>query len=110
MNYAAGIDVGPAAGLLIEGVDMAVVSGGMQAFDHGQLQMVGFDALDYRVIVLKSANHFRGWWAPVASEIIDCDAPGVATNDLTTLTYKNKARALYPLDADAAYPESGWRW
>ncbi len=99
------LDIGPAVGLIIEGVDVAVVSGIMQAFDHGQLKMVGFDARDYRIIVVKSANHFRAWWSGVASKIIDCDAPGIASNDLTTFKFTKKNRKLYPLDADAVYPE-----
>ncbi len=39
-------DVGPAVGLLIEGVDVAVISGLMQAFDANQMRMVGFDPRD----------------------------------------------------------------
>lgn len=98
-------DVGPAVGLLIEGVDVAVISGLMQAFDANQMKMVGFDPQDYRIVVVKSANHFRAWWTGIASEIIDCDPPGIASNDLSTYTFKKKTRKVYPLDADAVYPE-----
>ncbi len=56
-------------------------------------------------MVVKSANHFRAWWTDVASAIIDCDPPGIASNDLTTFTYEKKTRKLYPLDAGAVYPE-----
>jgi len=98
-------DVGPAVGLLIEGVDVAVISGLMQAFDANQMKMLGFDPQDYRIVVLKSANHFRAWWTDIASEIIDCDPPGIASNDLSTFTFKKKTRKVYPLDADAVYPE-----
>ena len=97
-------DVGPAVGLLIEGVDVAVVSGLMQAFDANQMKMVGFDPQDYRIVVVKSANHFRAWWTDVASQIIDCDTPGIGSNDLSTYTFKKKTRKVYPLDADAVYP------
>jgi microcystin degradation protein MlrC len=96
-------DVGPAVGLLIEGVDVAVVSGLMQAFDANQMKMLGFDPQDYRIVVVKSANHFRAWWTGVASLIIDCDPPGIASNDLTTFTFEKKTQKLYPLDKDAAY-------
>ena len=99
------LDMGPAVGLVIEGVDVAVISGIMQPFDHGQLKMVGFDARDYRIIVVKSANHFRAWWSGVASKIIDCDPPGISSNDLTNFKFTKKLQRLYPLDADAVYPE-----
>jgi microcystin degradation protein MlrC len=98
-------DVGPAVGLVIEGVDVSVISGMMQAFDNGQMRVVGFDPRDYRIVVVKSANHCRAWWTGVASKIIDSDPPGIASNDLSTFTFKKKTRKRYPLDADAVYPE-----
>lgn len=94
---------GPSVGLLIEGVDVTVISGTMQALDAQQMKLNGFDPLDYRVIVVKSANHFRAWWANVASLIIDCDPPGIASNDLFTFKYEKKTDKLYPLDQDAVY-------
>ena len=99
-------DMGPAVGLLIGGVDVAVVSGMMQAFDNGQMRVVGFDPRDYRIVVVKSANHFRAWWTDVASAIIDCDPPGIASNNLSTFKFAKKNRKVYPLDADAVYPEA----
>ena len=72
-------------------------------FDAGQMKLVGFDPLDYRVIVLKSANHFRAWWTDVASLIIDSDPPGIGSNDLWSFKFQNKKQKLYPLDKDAVY-------
>jgi microcystin degradation protein MlrC len=100
-------DVGPAVGLMIEGIDVAVISGMMQPFDANQMKMVGFDPRDYRVVVVKSTSHFRAWWADVASEIIDCDPPGICSADLSSYDFKRKTRKLFPLDADAVYPEPG---
>jgi len=100
-------DMGPAVGLLIGGVDVAVLSGNMQAFDNGQMRVVGFDPRDYRIVVVKSANHFRAWWTDVASAIIDCDPPGIASNNLSSFKFVKKNRKVYPLDADAVYPEAG---
>lgn len=96
-------DTGPAVGLTIGGVDVAVVSGVMQPFDAAQMKNVGFDPCDYRVVVLKSANHFRAWWTDIASAIIDCDPPGIASNDLASFTFRNKIRDAYPLDPDTVY-------
>jgi microcystin degradation protein MlrC len=103
MGQGSKFDTGPAVGLLIENVDVAVVSGSMQPFDAGQMKLVGFDPRDYRVIVLKSANHFRAWWTPVASLIIDSDPPGIGSNDLWSFKFDNKQQKLYPLDKDAVY-------
>jgi len=103
MGQGSKFDTGPAVGLLIEGVDVAVISGTMQPFDAGQMKLVGFDPRDYRVVVVKSANHFRAWWTDVASLIIDSDPPGIGSNDLWTFKFENKQLKLYPLDKDAVY-------
>ena len=76
----------------------------MQAFDDCQLRVAGFDARDFRIVVVKSANHFRAQWGRVASEIIDCDPPGIASGNLTEFEFARKARKVYPLDPDAVYP------
>jgi len=107
MGLGTKFSVGPAVGLQIGGVDVAVISGSMQSLDASHMKMLGFDPKDYRIVVVKSQNHFRAWWTPVASEIIDSDPPGLATNDLTKFAYKKKTRKLFPLDADAVYPEPG---
>ncbi len=77
-------DMGPAVGLSNGDVDVSVISGMMQAFDNGQMRVVGFDPRQYRIVVVKSANRFRAWWADVASAIIDRDPPG-DTSVLTRL-------------------------
>ena len=89
----------------IGGVDVDVISGQMQAFDSGQMKIVGFDPKDYRMVVLKSAVHFRAYWTDVASAIVDSDPTGIASNDLTIFQYKKKSRSVFPLDSDATYPE-----
>lgn len=98
--------MGPAVGLLIGGIDVSVISGMMQAFDNGQMRVVGFDPRDYRIVVVKSANHFRAWWTDVASAIVDCDPPGIASNNLSSFKFTKKNRKLYPLDAHAVYTEA----
>lgn len=98
------LSVGTTVGLQIGGVDVVVVSGLMQSFDNGQMRICGFDPMDYRIVTLKSANHFRAYWVDVASSIIDSDSPGIASNDLKTVAYKESKRNIYPLDPSATYP------
>jgi microcystin degradation protein MlrC len=104
MYKGARIDLGPAVGLLIEGVSVAVVSGIGQPFDARQMELLGFDPRDYRIVVVKSANHFRAWWSTIAAAIVDADPPGIASNNLATFTYKRKVGSVYPLDSDARWP------
>jgi microcystin degradation protein MlrC len=103
MMKGAQIDVGPTVGLLIEGISVAVISGVMQAFDGRQMELVGFAPQDYRIVVVKSANHFRAWWTLHSHAIVDADPPGIASNNLSGFAYTKKRRKLYPLDPDASY-------
>ncbi len=43
-------DMGPAVGLSNGGVDLSVISGMMQAFDNGQMRVVGFDPREFRIV------------------------------------------------------------
>lgn len=104
MGMGAKLDTGPAVGLVIEGVDVAVISGIMQPFDHGQMKNVGFDPRDYRIVVVKSSNHFRAWWSGIASAIVDADPPGLCSNNLAVYDFTKKRGKLFPLDKDAQYP------
>jgi predicted Abi (CAAX) family protease len=56
-----------------------------------------------------SVNHFRAWWSDCSDQIIGCDSPGPASSDLSTFNFTKKTRKLYPLDADAVYPEPVWQ-
>jgi microcystin degradation protein MlrC len=69
------------------------------------MKLVGSYRHDYRIIVVKSGNHFRAWWSGVASQIIDSDPSGISSNDLSTFAFQKKTRKLYPLNAHAVYPE-----
>ena len=37
-------------------------------------------------------------------KFIECDPPGIASNDLGTIAYEKKSSKVYPLDKDATYP------
>ena len=60
----------------------------------------GIEPTERRILVLKSAAHFRAAFEPIATKVIEIDAPGISTPKLTTLDYKNLRRPVYPLDKD----------
>jgi microcystin degradation protein MlrC len=67
---------GPSACLEIDGVQVAVVSGKAQLLDREMLRMVGVQPEAQRIIVVKSSNHFRADFTPIASEVIVAKAAG----------------------------------
>ena len=68
--------LGASACLEIEVIQVAVVSGKKQLLDRQTLRLVGIQPEAMRVIVVKSSNHFRADFGPIASQILVAKAAG----------------------------------
>jgi len=79
---------GPSACLDIDGIQVAVVSGKAQLLDREMLRMVGIQPEQQRLIVVKSSNHFRADFTPIAHEIIVAKAPGPMAVDPADLPWQ----------------------
>jgi microcystin degradation protein MlrC len=82
------VKLGPSACLEIDGVLVAVVSGKMQLLDRELLRMVGIMPEDMKVIVVKSSNHFRADFMPIASRVIVAKAAGPMAADPAELPWR----------------------
>lgn len=82
------VDLGPSVCLEIEGIQVAVVSGKMQLLDRALLQRVGIEPEKMKIIVVKSSNHFRADFTPLASQILVGVAPGPMAADPSTMPWK----------------------
>jgi microcystin degradation protein MlrC len=60
----------------------------------------GIEPTERRIIVLKSAAHFRAAFEPIATKVIEVDAPGISSPRLETFPYQRLRRPIYPLDKD----------
>ena len=69
-----------------------------------QLRAAGVDPRAARIIVAKGVVSPRPAYAPISSEVILVDTPGVTANDLRGFEYRRRRRPLFPLEDDAAYP------
>jgi microcystin degradation protein MlrC len=92
------VDLGPSARLQIDGVDVVVCSMNAQALDEQILILHGIDFKDFKVVGLKSSQHFRAAFEDAAERIITVDSPGLSTLDLSAFEYHRLPRPLYPLD------------
>jgi microcystin degradation protein MlrC len=54
------------------------------------------------VVGLKSMQHFRAAFEPIAGKVIVCDSGALCTTHLEKLPYKNVPRPIFPLDRDLA--------
>lgn len=63
----------------------------------------GIEPTRRRILVLKSAAHFRAAFEPIATKVIEVDAPGISSPRLETFDYQHLRRPIYPLDKDAQW-------
>lgn len=89
---------GPTATLRVGGLDLLIVTNPAQMLDLQQFKAFGIQPEAKRVVALKSQQHFRAAFAPIAGKILLCDSGGLSTGDLTKFPFRRVRRPIYPLD------------
>jgi len=107
MSRGAQVDLGRMARLRIGTVDVLVSSVRDQTVDAEVFLLHGIDVARYKIVALKSSQHFRDGFEAIAAHIVTADSPGLTTRDLMSFPYRRVARPVWPLDADAAYRPAG---
>jgi len=92
--------MGPSALLKIGGVETVVISNRFQPFDRMYLVHFGVTPEEKSVVAIKSSQHFRAAYGPMAREIMLVDAAGITSLDPSKFPYKNLRRPIWPLDMD----------
>jgi len=93
--------MGDSASVTADGIDIVLNAVRAQTFTPSAFLNVGIDPAAKRYVVVKSMNHFRAGFAPIAKSIIYVAAPGAIDVDYRRLGYARVGRPIYPLDADA---------
>jgi len=96
-------NLGLAATLVVGGVEVVVSSQRRQCFDAEMLRIAGVEPTGLRLLVLKSAVHFRAHFGPIASRIFDADTPGIHRPDLAAFDFQQVRRPIYPLDLQTVW-------
>lgn len=91
---------GPTVVINVDGINVLIVSEAQQMVDLQQLRAFGIEPTDRRVLVLKSMQHFRAAFEPIAGRVIVCDAGALATPRAERRPYTRVPRPLWPLDKD----------
>ncbi|MBP87432.1 MAG: MlrC domain protein [Planctomycetaceae bacterium] len=91
-------NLGPTTTLLIGGIEVVVSSQRRQCLDAEMLRIAGIEPTERRLLVLKSAVHFRADFGPLAAHVFDADTPGIHRPDFSMFDYKRLRRPIYPLD------------
>lgn len=95
------VEMGPTALLEIEGIKVIVSSRALAVTDVNLFHALGLDPARLTTIALKSRNHHRAAFGPLARQVLLVDAGGIATMQLAGIGYRNLARPIWPLDPDA---------
>lgn len=93
---------GPTAVLRVQGIDILVVTLPGQMLDLQQVRTFGIEPARLRFLVVKSMQHFRAAFEPVAGKVIVCDSGALATPQAHLRPYSRIRRPVWPLDGDAA--------
>jgi microcystin degradation protein MlrC len=88
--------MGAAACLEVDGVDVIVTSIRDQAFGLELFTAFGIDPRQKRLLVLKSANHFRAAYDAIAEDVLYVDAGGALPSDPRAVPYTRFDRRAFP--------------
>lgn len=98
MAYGVEFDLGPTVRLVIEGVDVTVLSGLCQAFDDTQGRPHGIIIDEYDIICVKSSAHWRAFYHLVSNDSFVADSPGLSSMDYRNFEHTKLESSIYPLD------------
>jgi microcystin degradation protein MlrC len=89
---------GPTAVIAVDGIEILVTTQRSQILDLQQLEAFGIQPQAKRVVALKSMQHFRAEFEPIAGQVIVCDSGALCTLDYARLPFSNVPRPIFPLD------------
>lgn len=92
------LSFGPSAVIKLGGIEILVTTEPAQMLDLQQFRAFGIDPAAKSVVALKSMQHFRAAFEPIAGKVIVCDSGALCTTYYDRLTYRNVPRPIYPLD------------
>jgi microcystin degradation protein MlrC len=95
--------LGPTAVLDVNDIRVILISYRWQTLDPEMIRFVGIDPLLEKILVVKSTIHYRAAFEPIAKEIIEVDAPGLSSSNLSRFEYRRIRRPIFPLDPDLVY-------
>jgi len=91
---------GPTAVVRAGEIDILVTSISQQLLDLQQFKTFAIDPQSKRVVALKSMQHFRADFEPIAGRVIVCDSGALCTPDYRKMNYAKVRRPIFPLDPE----------
>jgi microcystin degradation protein MlrC len=89
---------GPTVVVDCGGTEVILTSRPCLVFEPNHFRSLGIEPLQRKILVCKAELQHRAGMATVGRTFIDVDAPGLATQDLRRLPFKEIRRPVFPLD------------
>jgi microcystin degradation protein MlrC len=89
---------GPSMVFRVGGIDIVMITNNGQATDLGQFTSLGIDPTRYTTVAVKSMQHFRAAFEPIAREVILVDTGGLCQVNYTSELFTKVRRPIWPLD------------
>ena len=91
-------DYGPSMVFRVGGIDIICITNNGQAVDLGQFTSLGIDPTRYTTVCVKSMQHFRAAFEPIAREVILVDTGALCQPHFTSELFDKVRRPVWPLD------------
>jgi microcystin degradation protein MlrC len=91
-------DYGPSMVFRVGGIDIILITNNGQAVDLGQFTSLGVDPTRYRTVAVKSMQHFRAAFEPIARQIVLVDTGALCSEIYTPELFTRVRRPVWPLD------------
>jgi microcystin degradation protein MlrC len=89
---------GPSMVFRVGGIDIIVITHNGQATDLAQFTSLGVDPTRYRTVAVKSMQHFRAAFEPIAREVVLVDTGALCSEIYTPELFTRVRRPIWPLD------------
>jgi len=110
MSTGARTTMGMTAVLVIgghDGIEVVCTSVQRSPHDAEMLRSVGIEPTRRQVVVVKSSVHYRADFGPLAREVLEVDAGGLAAANWARLPFRGLRRPIFPLDPEMTWTARG---
>ena len=94
------LSLGRTVVLDVEGTLVVICEKPQEPFDTGVFTHAGIDLSRRKYVLIKSRQHFRAGFEPIAKDIVLVAGPGVCSSDYSLFPFRNLRRPIYPLETD----------
>ncbi|GAA4887749.1 M81 family metallopeptidase [Ferrimonas pelagia] len=95
--------IGRSAVLSIGSVDIFVTEQRMEGIEPGVFRHVGVDPAKKKYTLIKSRQHYKAAYGPMAKEMMWVCGPGPVNPNFQVLPFVHVDRPMFPLDEDARF-------